>query len=162
MGTQSTDFAAVAIGGYQDGVPLSLEAGQSATWSLIGDITATCVVYLERSDNFIHWDVIQTFAAGAVSETGTVSGKYAYRFRLKAGATAQDDTLDAEIADVDTDLADPLSAEADAVITTAATSTVPFGYSEAQANALVASLNAVIARQNGIVEKLIAKGILPE
>ncbi len=162
MGTQSTDFAAVAIDGYQDGVPLRLEEGQSADWSLVGDISATCAVYLERTDNYIHWDVIETFLAGAVDESGTVLGKYAYRFRLVAGATAQDDTLDAEITDVATDLADPLSAAATPVATTAATSTVPFGYTEAQANAIIAAVNALIVRQDEIEAKLVAKGILPQ
>ncbi len=161
MGTQTTDFGTVAIDGYLNGEALSLEAGQTAMWSLVGDISATCEVYLERTTDHIHWDVIETFLAGSVSEDGVVAGKYAYRFRLQAGATAQDDTLDAEIADVDTDLGDAFSEAATAVATTAATSTVPFGYSEAQANAIVAALNAVIVRQDELIAKLVAKGIVP-
>jgi len=41
------------------------------------------------------------------------------------------------------------------VVTTAATSTTPFGYSEAQANAIVTALNAIIEvlRDKGIIQE---------
>lgn len=104
MGTQATTFTTVGINAYLAGEALNLDANRSALWTLTGTLDATCVLYLERSTTGgLTWEVVQTFTAGVVTATGTVLGKYIYRFRLQAGATAQSSSLTASIADaVDT------------------------------------------------------------
>ncbi len=158
MSSQAVDFSSVAAGAYQEGPALNVDAGKTAAWSLVGDLDAECEVYLEKSLDLYHWDVLETFAAGSLNESGTVDGKGHFRFRLQSlDYTAQDEALDGVIEDV-RDVGDALSTAATAVATTAATSTVPFGYAEAQANAIVAAVNALVVRQGEIEAELRAKG----
>lgn len=58
------------------------------------------------------------------------------------------------------DLGVVITSEATSVVTTAATSTTPFGYSQAQANDIVAELNVVIANQNIIIDAMVTAGWL--
>ncbi len=159
MSSQATDLGTVAINAYLNGDALNVSDGRSADWTLTGDIDATCAVYLERSSDLIHWDVLESFATGAMSESGTVEGPGHYRFRLQAGATAQSSTLDSAITDV-ADVLAPLDAAATPVATTGATASSPYGYTEAQANAIIAAVNALIVRQDEIAALLVAKNIL--
>lgn len=49
-----------------------------------------------------------------------------------------------------------------AVATTAATSTTPFGYAEAQANAIVTQVNLLVAQNKLIIALLKANGLFAE
>jgi len=58
------------------------------------------------------------------------------------------------------DLGVEIAAEGEAVATTAATADTPFGFAEAQANAIITNLNKVIANQNAIINAMVAAGWL--
>lgn len=58
------------------------------------------------------------------------------------------------------DLAIEIASEASTVAATAATDDTPFGYSEAQANAIVTALNKVITNQNQIITAMVDAGWL--
>jgi hypothetical protein len=99
MGAQSTTLLASA-NGYAVSSLFNLESGQTARWTVIGTLDATCVVRLERSDNGGQsWSTVQTITAGAINSAGTIEGKYRYRFRVTAGATAQTSSLAATVTD---------------------------------------------------------------
>ena len=58
------------------------------------------------------------------------------------------------------DLGIEIAATADSVVATAATDDAPFGFTEAQANAIIAELNKVIANQNNLITAMQTAGWL--
>ncbi len=170
MSSQYADLSTLSAPGNLAGPALCLNAGQTATAVLDGDIDTDCVVYLEKSlTSGIHWDVVETFAEGEYDdgeEAVTIEGPGVFRFRLSAPVLSSDQSssLDATITDIDTDAADmapALSTAATAVADTGATNSSPYGFSQAQADAIIAAVNALIVRQGEIEAALIMKAILP-